>query len=228
VHGEKVVVLSEYPVPGTRYSAEKYSGREKLEESGILNPQSGIAGSNLDVKYVDLPADPFRFDEGDAMVSSIPGISMGIRTADCLPVLIVDRINGTAAAVHCGWRSLALGLAGKAVRAMGEIMGSESKHLLAAIGPSIASCCYEVGEEVRAAFPPGDHREGLFEVREGKLFMDLASGVKTQLILEGMAPETIDEITGCTSCNPDMFWSHRARREEERMVSFITVRGPYR
>jgi YfiH family protein len=216
VHGEKIVVLTD-------------SGGWKVE-GGRKDPswKSEIGGNSLEIKVVPLPPSPFRFDEGDAMVSDIPGVSMGIRTADCLPVLIADRLNGTAAAVHCGWRSLALGLAGKAVRAMGEIMASETKHLLAAIGPSIGPCCYEVGEEVRDAFLHGDYGKGLFEVLDGKLFMDLASGVKTQLISEGMAPETIDEITGCTSCNPDQFWSHRARKEEERMVSFITVREPWK
>jgi YfiH family protein len=161
------------------------------------------------------------------MVSDIPGVTMGIRTADCLPLLIVDRVKGTAAAVHCGWRSLALGLAGKAVRTMTQVMGSDVGHLLAAIGPSIGPCCYEVGEEVREAFSHFQSREGLFEKRDQKLWLDLASGVKTQLIMEGMTPENIDEIVGCTSCNPDLFWSWRARKEEGRMVSFITARESY-
>ena len=161
------------------------------------------------------------------MVSDIPGVTMGIRTADCLPLLIVDRVKGTAAAVHCGWRSLALGLAGKAVRIMTGVMGSDAVHLLAAIGPSIGPCCYEVGEDVREAFSHFQSRKGLFEIRDKKLCLDLASGVKTQLIMEGMTPENIDEIVGCTSCNPDLFWSWRAHKDEGRMVSFITVREPY-
>jgi len=240
VHGERVVVLTEYPVPSTQYSGEDLNGRDGPGKSLIRNPpfdkaqgpepvegESGIAGSDLNVSFLGLPAEPFRFDEGDAMVSDIPGVSMGIRTADCLPLLIADRVRGTTAAVHCGWRSLALGLAGKVVRVMTGIMGSREEHLLAAIGPSIGPCCYEVGEEVREAFPPGQREEGLFEQRGQSLFLDLASGVKTQLLAEGMTPETVDEIVGCTSCNPDLFWSWRARKEEERMVSYITVREPY-
>ena len=255
VHGERIVVLTEgagrpstklgtgraqgaggnnkkqnltgNPESRIQNPKETANGLEKPEESLILNSQSSITGSNLDVKYVDLPADPFRFDEGDAMVSDIPGVTMGIRTADCLPVLIVDRLKGTAAAVHCGWRSLALGLAGKAVRAMTRVMGSDAAHLLAAVGPSIGPCCYEVGEDVREAFSHFKSLDGLFEERDGRSCLDLASGVKTQLIMEGMTPENIDEIVGCTSCNEELFWSHRARGEEGRMVSFITVREPY-
>jgi len=160
-------------------------------------------------------------------VSNIPGVSMGIRTADCLPLLIADRVKGTAAAVHCGWRSLALGLAGKAVRVMTGIMESKVGDLLAAIGPSIGPCCYEVGEEVKEAFSHFRSSDGLFAERDKSQYLDLASGVKTQLIMEGMTPETIDEIVGCTSCNPELFWSWRARKEEGRMVSFITVREAY-
>jgi YfiH family protein len=228
VHGEMVVVLT----GSGKWKVE--GGKENLpEESGeiLTMPdapvESGIAGDNLDVKIQNRPPSPFQFDEGDAMVSDLPGVSMGIRTADCLPLLIADRVKGTAAAVHCGWRSLALGLAGKAVRVMSGLMGSSEEDLLAAIGPSIGPCCYEVGEDVREAFPADQREEGLFEQRGQSLYLDLASGVKTQLLGEGLAPETVDEIVACTSCNPDLFWSWRARKEEERMVSFITVRGPH-
>ena len=204
IHGEKIVVLS--GVPGPRLS--------RLSE-------------NLKISSRGLPARPYRFDDGDAMVGDLPGVSMGIRTADCLPILLADRVKGTAAAVHCGWRSLAAGLAGKAVSAMTGLMNARTDHLLAVLGPSLGPCCYEGGEEVREGFPAEQREEGLFEQRGKKLYLDLASGGKTQLVMEGISPENVEEIAGCTSCNPDLFWSHRARREEERMVSFITVREPY-
>ena len=227
IHGERIVALSVNAERRTQNAGGKQKRHDLFEKSVIRNPQSGITGSDLDVAFLGLPVEPFQFDEGDAMLSDIPGVSMGIRTADCLPLLIADRIKGTTAAVHCGWRSLALGLAGKAVKVMTGIMGSSDEHLLAAIGPSIGPCCYEVGEEVREAFSWVQNEEGLFEQRGPRLYLDLASGVKTQLIMEGMTPETVDEIVGCTSCNPDLFWSWRARKDEERMVSFITVREPY-
>ena len=225
VHGERIVVLTGDPEEEKRRKGEKGTNRRSVC-SGASSPSPLFPFSEAEVVYQNLPAHHFRFDEGDALVSDIPGVSMGIRTADCLPLLIADRVSGTAAAVHCGWRSLALGLAGKAVRVMIGIMGSSEENLVAAIGPSIGSCCYQVGEEVRETFPAGQREEGLFEQRGRNLYLDLASGVKTQLLTEGMAPETVDEIVGCTSCNPDLFWSWRARREEGRMVSFITAREP--
>lgn len=226
VHGERVVVLT---------SAREEEKRRKGEEGinlGIVRSSSPSPSplfplSEREVVFRDLPQHHFRFDEGDAMASDIPGVSMGIRTADCLPLLIADRVKGTAAAVHCGWRSLATGLAGKVVKALAGAFGSDPGQLLAALGPSIGPCCYEVGEEVRETFPTGLVEEGLFERRGRRLYLDLAAGVKTQLILEGLAPETVDEIVGCTSCNPDLFWSWRARKEEERMISYITAREPH-
>jgi YfiH family protein len=225
VHGEKIVVLTGDPEEEKRRKGEKGTNRRTFC-SGASSPSPLFPFSEAEVVYQNLPAHHFRFDEGDAMVSDIPGVAMGVRTADCLPLLIADRVNGTAAAVHCGWRSLALGMAGKVVRVMTGVMGSSEEHLVAAIGPSIGPCCYEVGEEVREAFPADQREEGLFEQRDQSLYFDLASGVKTQLLTGGMSPETVDEIVGCTSCNPDLFWSWRARKEEERMVSFITVREP--
>ena len=225
VHGEKIVVLTGDPEEEKRRKGEKGTNRRTFC-SGTSSPSLLFPFSEAEVVYQILPAHHFRFDEGDAMVSDIVGVAMGVRTADCLPLLIADRVNGTAAAVHCGWRSLALGMAGKVVRVMTGVMGSSEEHLVAAIGPSIGPCCYEVGEEVREAFPADQREEGLFEQRGQSLHLDLASGVKTQLLTEGMSPETVDEIVGCTSCNPDLFWSHRARKEKERMVSFITVREP--
>jgi copper oxidase (laccase) domain-containing protein len=113
-----------------------------------------------------------------------------------------------------------MGLAGKGVRALLELTGSSPENLVAALGPSIGPCCYEVGKEVKEAFPP-DGKEGLFETRGESLYLDLAAGVKSQLMTEGMTPDSIEEIVGCTSCDDDLFWSWRARKDGERMISFI-------
>jgi len=212
VHGERIVVLT-----GGRIRRRQGYGEQGAQGEGRKeNP-------NLVMK--NLPEKPFRFDKGDAMVTSLPGVSIGIRTADCLPILLGDPATGTAAAIHCGWRSLALGLAAKGVRALLNLTGSDPDGLVAAMGPSIGPCCYEVGKEVRNAFSPGQF-EWLFESRGDNLYLDLAAGAKSQMLSEGMAPETIEEIAGCTSCNDDRFWSWRARKDEERMISFITAREP--
>jgi YfiH family protein len=201
VHGERIVVLAE--------------GR-RAQDSGLREKH------NLVIR--DLPDHAFRFDEGDALVTDIPGVSVGVRTADCLPVLVGDTITGAAAAIHCGWRSLALGLAGKGVRALLDLTGSDPGSLVAALGPSIGPCCCEVGEDVRDAFGPVPTVEGLFERKGSSLYLDLSAGAGTQLLAEGLDPDSIDVMEGCTSCDEDRFWSWRARRDEERMVSFIRAK----
>lgn len=159
------------------------------------------------------------------MITDIPGVSIGIRTADCLPVLVGDRATGAVAAIHCGWRSLALGLPGKGTRAFLDLTGSLPGNLLAVTGPSIGACHYEIGQDVRTAFfDARSDDSGLFEERNGRLYMDLVATAKTQLLSEGLKAENIEEIDGCTICHRDLFWSFRAGDEEERMISWITAK----
>jgi hypothetical protein len=108
-----------------------------------------------------------KFD-GDALMTNVTGLLLVIRTADCLPVFLVDAKNRAAAAVHCGWRGTEKRILEKAVEAMGRAYGSEPGKMLAALGPCIGSACYEVGPEVResfrrAGFPPAvfiEYQEG--------------------------------------------------------------------
>ncbi len=106
--------------------------------------------------------------EGDALMTNVPGLLLVIRTADCLPVFLVDANNRAVAAVHCGWRGTEKRILEKAVEAMGRAYGSEPGAMLAALGPCIGAPCYEVGPEVRksflsAGFPPAvfiEYQEG--------------------------------------------------------------------
>ena len=202
VHGERIVVLT---------AGRRAPGAEH--------------GENPDLVVRDLPEEPFRFDEGDALVTDIPEVPLGIRTADCLPILVGDPSTGAVAAIHCGWRSLALGLAAKGTRALLKLTGSKPGGLVAALGPSIGPCCYEVGKDVQKTLCPGSGAEGPCQRRGNGLYLDLASGAKNQLLAVGIPPGSIERIPGCTSCDEDRFWSWRARKDGERMVSFIKARG---
>jgi len=107
-----------------------------------------------------LEAAPPEKLEGDGLMTDVPGLLLVIRTADCLPVFLVDAKNRAVAAVHCGWRGTEKRILERAVLAMGRGYGSEPGTMLAALGPCIGSACYEVGPEVRdgflrAGFPPG-------------------------------------------------------------------------
>ena len=142
--------------------------------------------------YADVEKSP---DEVDAQATSNPELTPLVMVADCLPVAMVGP-EGVAMA-HCGWRGLAGGIVGEAARAV----GAEA----AAIGPGIGPCCYEVGEEVLSAF---DDLDG---VARGRM-LDLTA-VATAL-LERAGVDAIESSGLCTSCNPELFYSHR--RDGER------------
>lgn len=151
--------------------------------------------------------------EGDALATGIRGIALGVRTADCLPVLVADPAGGAVAAVHCGWRGTLGRIAGLAVRAMQRDLGSNPDDLRVAIGPGIRSCCFEVGPEVSVLFE-GQYAGAPIAApapgRPGKFLVDLAAAVRIQLEEAGVRPERIHDIGLCTCCNTGTFFSHRA------------------
>ena len=90
--------------------------------------------------------------EGDGLVTNLPGVMLGVGTADCVPVLVVDVEKRAVGAFHAGWRGTAVGIVGEGIEAMQREYGSRPQDLRAAVGPSIGACCYAVGEEVRSEF----------------------------------------------------------------------------
>jgi YfiH family protein len=147
----------------------------------------------------------------DAIVTDRPGVAIGIKTADCAPVLLFDRRNRAIAAVHAGWRGTALGIAAKAVGVMKQRYASRPKDLSAVIGPSIGPCCYEVdGPVFEALAGLGDKGRVLRPgKREGRWMFDLPLANRFQLEEEGMDPKRISASGLCTCCRPDLFFSHR-------------------
>src|SRR5207245_6865585 len=97
-------------------------------------------------------AAPHQPCKGDASATNRPGLLLAVQTADCVPILLVDPKNRAVAAVHAGWRGTLARIVEKAIGRMQMQFGSQSADLLAAIGPAISGCCYEVGTEVAAAF----------------------------------------------------------------------------
>ena len=151
--------------------------------------------------------------EGDALVTRIPGVAVSIRTADCFPILLADPQTRAVAAVHAGWRGTAAGVVRASLARMQEEFGTKPENMYAAIGPGVGRCCYEVGAEVARQF-------GLNEA--GKL--DLAVENRNQLIAAGLQPEKIEQVGGCTFCQPRQFFSWRRDHDPAgRMISFIRV-----
>ena len=158
--------------------------------------------------------------EADAAVASTSGLLLGIETADCLPVLLVDPKRRLAAAAHAGWRGTAARIAAGAVAALAAL-GSEPADLLAALGPSIGPCCYEVGDELRAAFGP----EGEVFFRpgpRGRPHLDVRLANLRQLLVAGLRADRVHQVEECTSCRPDLYHSYRRDGPGGgRMISFV-------
>jgi len=158
--------------------------------------------------------------EADASLAEVPGLLLGIETADCLPVLLVDPQRQAVAAAHAGWRGTAAGVTARAVAAL-VAHGSDPGELLAALGPGIGPCCYQVGPELRQAFGPGS--EEFFRLgSDGRLCLDVRAVNRRQLLLAGLHAERILGLDDCTSCCSDRY--HSFRRDGKgagRMISFV-------
>jgi YfiH family protein len=160
--------------------------------------------------------------EGDGLISNQPGITLSVRTADCLPILMADTRNRAVAAVHAGWRGTILEIVPKTLQAMADHFGTRPDDLVIAVGPGIGDCCFEVGPEVAIQFAK------LFPERtdlDQKTKVDL---VETNLRLLGRNGGSVRQIATsglCTFCRPDLFHSYRRDRDAAgRMMSTIRLR----
>lgn len=163
-------------------------------------------------------------EEADAVLSATPGLAACVSVADCVPVLLADPATGTVAAVHAGWRGTAAGAAAAGVRALlGR--GARPGDLLAAVGPSIGPCCYEVSPDLAGRFRA---ELGPETVREGpRPRLDLWRANRLGLLGAGMSPERIEVLGRCTACEAPTFYSHRRDGGRTgRQAAFIAPRHP--
>jgi len=154
--------------------------------------------------------------DADALIENTPGIAVGVKTADCVPILLADPKHHAVAAIHAGWRGSAAGIVYAAVQSMGEEFGTRPDDIYAAIGPSIGPCCYEVGEEVAAKFGiPGS----------GHVHLDLRAINAGQLTDAGVPARNVSTSPACTKCESDFYHSFRRDREAAgRMISWIRIK----
>src|SRR5262249_14261537 len=149
---------------------------------------------------------------------------LGVETADCLPILLVDPGRRRVGAVHAGWRGTASGVAMRAVEAL-VAQGSRPEDLLAALGPGIGPCCYEVGDELPSAL--GGWGAALFRPgARGRPPLDVRTANRRQLLSAGLRDERVADVDECTSCRRDVYHSYRRDGAEGgRMISFVGFRA---
>jgi YfiH family protein len=187
----------------------------------------------------------------DGLMTGEPGLLVGIRTADCIPILVADRKRRAVAAFHAGWRGTVQRIVESGIGRMRLQFGSRPEDLVAAIGPGIGPCCYSVGEEVLSSFESqfAYARELFREVYDSgpvrtkypllfmtqrapghseigpSLHLNLVEANRRQLLAAGLKPRAIHLIGGCTSCHRELFFSHRGSEGHAgRMMSVIGIR----
>jgi YfiH family protein len=151
--------------------------------------------------------------EGDAVVANTGGVAVGVRVADCVPVLVGDLASGRVAAIHAGWRGVVAGV----VRAGVDLLGGRER--VAVIGPCIGACCFEVGRDVAAQIG------FVTRVHGDKSHVDLRAAVRSQLRALGLADARIDDLAGCTRHETERFHSFRRDGANSgRMLAAIAAR----
>lgn len=143
----------------------------------------------------------------DALLTDRPGVVLTILTADCVPILLYDPVRRVVGAVHAGWKGSRLGIVVRTVERMREAYGSRAEDILAAVGPAIGGCCYEVGPEVAAGFR--EYAEAVTAGEGENPHLDLKRVNRLQLMEAGVAPEHIEVSPVCTSCESERFFSYR-------------------
>lgn len=162
--------------------------------------------------------------EADGLLTNVPGHVLGVRSADCFAVLLVDRSASCIAAVHAGWRGTAGKIVSQAVESMVREFEASPEQIEALIGPGIEPCCFEVGEDTAVRF------SDRFVVYEGKkTHVDLGEANRTQLLDAGLSQSNIHSVQRCSCCEREAFFSYRREGESTgRMLAFIGLRPSVR
>jgi hypothetical protein len=154
----------------------------------------------------------------DAVIVGKPGLFAGIRTADCVPMLLMDPVQRICAAIHAGWKGTALRITLRVVQKLEKEFGVKPANLIASIGPAIGPCCYEVDDRVLIPLMSRIPHVARFvikcvrETEEGSSIsqtVDLVSINKSELMAGGLQERHIRAVGSCTSCNESLFFSHR-------------------
>jgi YfiH family protein len=213
-----------------------------LKELGVANGPKSWPLVSLRQIHSDLIHRVDRMPEhplaGDGIVTDTPGLLLAVQTADCLPIVLVDPKRRAVGVFHAGWRGTVKRIVEKGVGEMRKHFNSDPRNLVAAIGPGVQGCCYEVGEEVRTKFEMQFAYAGsLFrEVKESdpvrekypmlfltarapghgelpvKLFLDLVEANRRQLLDAGVMAKNIDTAAPCTACHKELLFSFRAEK----------------
>lgn len=205
-----------------------FSGREfdAPAQTAFLSELGIPPGSLRTVKQVhgrrvcliENPRRDFSQEEADGLITAIPGIALGIRTADCIPVFFSDPLRHVAGLAHAGWRGLYQGVLEEMISLFRSRFRSQPASLHAVLGPAIRKCCYTVGPEFLHYFPA--NCESGHTIHR----MDLVQEARDRLEAAGIPSSQVRDTGLCTSCENGRFFSARREKTEERILSVIALR----
>jgi YfiH family protein len=202
--------------------ARTFGGR--VEKFVMVNQCHGT-----DILVIDEPNPDyahFQKLECDGIITNQPHVMIAVGVADCLPILLLDPVKRVVAALHAGWKGTSGNIAAKGLESLVNIFDSKKSDILAAFGPAIGSCCYEVDEPVKRAFIAGgiDWSQCATAAESGKWWLDLAAANREQLLSAGLPGENIEAAGKCVCCQPDWFFSYRRDGGETgRQAGFIML-----
>ena len=230
--------------------AEAVTGDSATPLVTIRQIHSSVVVSQGSIEETAGVAGQWQPCKGDGLMTSQPGLLLGIQTADCIPVLVADRRRKVVAAFHAGWRGTVRRIVENGIGRMRLEFGSHPDDLVAAIGPGVGQCCYVVGAEVLSEFEsqftygPEFFREvdssDPLRTRYPMMFLnqrapghssvgsalhlDLVGANRRQLLAAGLRPDAVQFVGACTNCHQELFFSHRGSRGRcGRMMSVIGI-----
>lgn len=159
----------------------------------------------------------------DALVTRSAGTAIGVRTADCVPILVADPATGAVAAIHAGWRGVVQGVVGNAIEALAPDPTGRGR-LVAAIGPHIRAERFEVGQDVAQQIAEASDASVVI-AGTPRPHVDLARAIRIQLERAGLAASHIDDVGGCTLAEPERFHSHRRDGDKSGRMLSVVVAG---
>lgn len=171
------------------------------------------------------PAFSSKKISADAIITNLRGIAIAVLTADCAPIILFDPLNTAIAIVHAGWKGTLKKIAQKTILSMSEKFGTSVETLVAAIGPCIGECCYNVDKSViklfKNTFP--DYKE-FIKLEKSDWKLDLKRANYIQLVYAGLLKKNIWTANHCTSCRKDLFFSYRRdNKKTGRQLSFVMI-----
>lgn len=188
---------------------EKTAAENSAEIMKYLGVKNLISPNQTHTSNVQIVCgDTKDYPDTDGLILTDKDNAIFLNFADCTPVIIYDKEHNIGAVSHAGWRGTAGKIAVKTVEKMTAVFASNTENLIAVIGPAISMCCYNVGDDVLKKLKATvQNFEGLYEIRNGEIFVDLKGINKRQL--EECGVKKIDVCPYCTVCDNDMFFSYR-------------------